>query len=63
MRSSIKRNVLKKLKPGLVAFYDIRPGSGSILRRKRKVKERKISGKAYDINKQTISIAPKSKIE
>ena len=41
----IRRNVLqyrintKKLKPGLVAFFDILP---------------RVSGEAYDINKQTI---------
>jgi len=37
MRSAVKRNVLQhkintqKLKPGLVASYDIRPGNGEVL--------------------------------
>ena len=31
--------------------------------RKKKVKKKRISEEAYDINKQTIYIAPKSKIE
>jgi len=67
------QNKHKKLKPGLVAFYDIRPGNGAGLFSKEKTsKERdkygksedqRISGEAYDKNKQTICIAQKSKIE
>jgi len=81
MHSLIKRNVLQhkintKIKSGLVAFYDIRPGNGAGLFSKEKisireeiikekVKKKMISGEAYDISKQTIGlyIAPKSKIE
>jgi len=43
--SPIKKNVLqhkinrKKLKPGLVAFYDIRPGNGAGLFSKEKVSQ------------------------
>jgi len=42
MHSPIKRNVLQhkintKLKPGLVAFYDIRPGNGVGLFSKEKI--------------------------
>jgi len=67
--SPIKRNVLqhkinrKKLKPGLVAFYDIRPGNGAGLFSKEKVsqggdkegksEEKRISGEAYDIKTHT----------
>jgi len=59
----------------LVAFYDIRPGNGAGLFSEEKIskggviegksKEKRISGEAYDMNKQTIyrPIAPKSKIE
>ena len=71
--SAIKRNELlaqnkhKNLQPGLIIFYDIRPtnGSGLYSRSIRQVRKKKktISGEAYDINKQTISIAPKTKIE
>jgi len=56
----------KKLKSGLVALYDILPGNGAGLFSKEKiskggnkygkVKKKKISGKAYNINKQTICI-------
>jgi len=62
-----------KLKPGLIAFYDIRPGNGAGLSSKEKIREeiknlekseeKRINGQAYDRNKQTIYIAPKSKIE
>jgi len=74
--SPIKRNALqhristKELKPGLVAFYDIRPGKrvGLFLYenismrgdKRGKVKKKMISREAYDmndINKQTIYIA------
>jgi len=59
------------MKPCLVAFYDIRPGNGAGLFSKEKIRneifkekvKKKGSGKAYDINKQTIYIGPKSKIE
>jgi len=43
MHSPIERNVMqhkintKKLKPGLVAFYDIRPGNGAGLFSKDKI--------------------------
>ena len=53
MHSPIKRKVLqlkinaKKLKPGLVAFYDIRPGNGVGLFSR----EKRISGEAHDVNK------------
>ena len=58
----------KKLRPALVTFYDIRPGNGPGLFSKEKISKEKwrkrISGEAYNINnKQTISIAPKSKME
>jgi len=58
----------KTIKPGLVAFYDIRPGNGVGLFSKEKIskekmKKKRISGEAHEINKQTIYIAPKSKIE
>jgi len=63
----------KKLKPGLVAFYDIRPGNREGLVSKEKTsrgrdkqgksEEKTIRGEAYDINKQTMYIAPKSKIK
>ena len=52
-----------------MAFYDIRPGNGAGLFSEEKVskggksEEKRISGEAYDINKQTVYIAPKSKIE
>ena len=44
LRSPIKRNVLpykklKKLKPGLIAFYDIQPGKGAGLISKKKTRE------------------------
>jgi len=46
MHSPNKRNVLqrekndaKKLKPGLVAFYDIRPGKGAGLFSKEKIRK------------------------
>jgi len=80
--SPIKRNALqhristKELKPGLVAFYDIRPGKTAGLflyeniskrgDKRGKVKKKMISREAYDmndINKQTIYIAPKSKLK
>jgi len=76
MHSTIKRKILqpkkhKKLKPGLVAFYNIWPGNEAGLFSKEKMsngadktgkgEEKKISGEAYDINKQTIYIAPKAK--
>ena len=52
-----QRNKQKHLKPGLVNFYDIRPGKRSGLIFKGKDKgETSISGKACDINKQTIYI-------
>jgi len=61
----------KKLKPGLVAFYNIWPGNEAGLFSKEKIsngadksgkgEEKRISGEAYDINKQTIYIAPKAK--
>ena len=67
------QNKHKQLKPALVAFYDIRPGNAASLfsRRKiskegdkwRKSEEKRRSGEAYDINKQTIYIAPKSQVE
>jgi len=70
MHPPIKRNVLqhKKLKPGLVAHYDIRLGNGAGLFSKEKiskekVKKKRISGEAYDVNKQTIYTTLKSKIE
>jgi len=81
MHSPIKRNVLqhkintKKLKPGLVAFYDIRRVNKAGLFSKEKIskggdkhgksEEKRASGEEYDINKQTIYIykASKSKIE
>jgi len=54
----------KKLKPGLVSFYDIRRRYGAGLFSKEKIskggdkqgksEENWISGEAYDINKQTI---------
>jgi len=50
----------KKLKPGLVAFYDIPPGNGAGLFSKEKTskgghilgksEEKRIRGEAYDIN-------------
>jgi len=45
LRSPIKRNVLpykklKKLKPGLIAFYDIQPGKGAGLISKKKTSKR-----------------------
>jgi len=56
----------KKIKPGLVTFYDIRPGNGVGLFSKEKIskggdeygksEEKRISGERYDINKQTIYI-------
>ena len=45
MHSPIERNVLqhkintKKLKPSLVAFYDIRPGNGAGLFSKEKIRK------------------------
>jgi len=67
----LQRKINRKLKPGLVAFYDIRPGNGAGLFSKEKVskgvdsKEKKcrkrISLEANDVNKQTI--APKSTYE
>jgi len=67
----------KKLKPGLVAFYDVRPGNGAGLLSKEKVskerdmqaksEEKRTSEEARDINKQTIYIyiyiVPKSKMQ
>jgi len=63
----------KKLKPSLVAFYDTRPENGAGRFSKEKIskggdkqgksEEKRISGEAYDINKQTIYIALKSTIE
>jgi len=59
MHSPIKRKVLqlkinaKKLKPGLVAFYDIRPGNGVGLFSREKSEEKRISGEAHDVNKTT----------
>jgi len=57
------QNEQKELKPGLVAFYNIRPGNGAGLFSKEKIskksEEKRISVEAYDINKQTIYIAPK----
>jgi len=63
----------KKLKPSLVAFYDTRPENGAGLCSKEKIskggdkqgksEEKRISGEAYDINKQTIYITLKSTIE
>jgi len=57
----------------LGTFYDIRTGNGAGLFSKEKiteggiskdkVKKKGISGEAYDVNEQTIYIAPKSKIE
>jgi len=55
----------KKLKPGLVAFYDFWPGNGVGLFSKEKIREKmskekmkkRISGEAYDISKQTTYIA------
>jgi len=54
----------KKIKPGLVASCDIRPGNGAGLFSNEKIskggnesgksEEKRISGEAYDINKQTI---------
>jgi len=52
------------MKPCLVAFYDIQPGNGAGLFSKEKIRneiskekvKKKGSGKAYDINKQTIYI-------
>jgi len=61
----------KKLKPDLVAFYDIRPGNGAGLFSKEKINkvgeklgksEEKGCREAYNIYKQTIYIALKSKI-
>ena len=65
-----------KLKPGLVAVYDIWPGNGAGPFSKfseeniskggdklRKNWRKRTSGKAHDINKQTTYIALKSKIE
>jgi len=45
LRSPIKRNVLpykklKKLKPGLIAFYDIQPGKGAGIISKKKTTKR-----------------------
>ena len=57
----------KKQKPDLVAFYDIRPGNGSGIVSQEKISKgrkkwrKRISGEAYDINKQTICIVSKSK--
>ena len=72
-QSLIKINVLwhkinaKKLKPGLVAFYDTRPRNGADLFSMEKIskgedkyaksKEKRISWEAYNINRQTIYIA------
>jgi len=52
----------------LVAFYDIWPGKGAGLISKEKLRkdtdkegkseDKRISGEAYNINKQTINIAP-----
>ena len=55
------QNKHKKLKPGLDAFYDTRPGNGEGLFSKEKiskekVKKKRINGEACDINKQTIYI-------
>ena len=55
----------KKLKPGLVAFYDFWPGNGVGLFSKEKIREKmskekmkkRISGEAYNISKQTTYIA------
>ena len=43
MHSPIKRNVIqhKKLMPGLVTFYDIRPGNGADLFSKEKISKEK----------------------
>jgi len=61
------QNKHKKLKPGLVAFYDIQPGNGAGLFSKGKISNEKVKkkgcGEAYDINKQRMYIVPKSKIE
>jgi len=56
----------KKLKPGLVAFYDIRRGNKAGLFSKEKIskggdeygkgEEKRARGEEYDINKQTIYI-------
>ena len=63
MHSPIKINILqhkkhKELKPGSVAFYDIRPGNEvGILSKEqisKKSEDKRIRGEAYDINKQTI---------
>jgi len=39
----------------LVASYDLLPGNGASI-----LKEKRISGEAYDVNKQTVYTAPKS---
>ena len=58
------QNKRKKLKPGLVAFYDTRPRNGADLFSNEKIskgedkygksEEKRTSGEAYDIDKQTI---------
>jgi len=35
----------KKLKPGLVAFYDIRPGNGPILKGREEISKEKVKKK------------------
>jgi len=61
-----KCTTTQKTKARLVTFYDIWKWSGSILKGKdkyEKSEEKRISREAYEINKQTIYIAPKLKIE
>ena len=67
-KCSTTQNKHKKIKPGLGAFYNIRPGNGAGLFSKKKISKEKVEKtiserEAYNINKQTIYIAPKSKIE
>jgi len=51
MHLPIRRSVLqqnkykKKLKPGLVAFYDIRPGNGPILKGREEISKEKVKKK------------------
>jgi len=50
MYPTTTQNIHKKLKPGLVAFYDIRPGNGAGLFSKEKIsmkEDKKVKKKGY----------------
>jgi len=44
-RSVLQQNKYKKLKPGLVAFYDIRPKNGPILKGSEEISKEKVKKK------------------